>query len=204
MRRVPYARAVPTAEPGARVLTVPNLLTFGRLVSLPTFVSLLRRGDQRSLSRAAWMLAALGASDGLDGWVARRYHQGSELGKVADPLVDRALVATATVGALRARVVPRWFVTVVAARELCAAGGAAVLAASGRRRLEVSRTGKAGAFAMMAALPLFILGGPPGGGRRALRFAGWVCGAAGQVLGWSALVGYLRSAQGAPEPAGAD
>ncbi len=195
---------MPTAEPGARVLTVPNLLTFGRLASLPTFVSLLRLGDRRSRSRAAWVLAALGASDGLDGWVARRYDQGSELGKVADPLVDRVLVATAIVGAMRAGVVPRWFVRLVAAREVCAAGGAAVLAASGRRRVEVSRTGKAGAFAMMVALPLFILAGPPSEDRRAMRAAAWFIGGAGQVLAWSALAGYLRSPGGRPGPDGAD
>src|SRR6476646_10481687 len=67
-----------------RVLTIPNLITAGRLACIPIFVYLLFGRDNRAA--AAWLLAVLGMTDWVDGWAARRLGQVSQLGKVLDPL----------------------------------------------------------------------------------------------------------------------
>ncbi len=75
--------AVATGTGQDRILTVPNLITLVRLCMLPVFLWLLFGADDQS--SAAWLLAALGITDFLDGYIARRFDQGSELGKILDP-----------------------------------------------------------------------------------------------------------------------
>jgi cardiolipin synthase len=177
-----------------RIWTVPNALTALRLACLPVFVSLLAKPEGKGRAAAAFLLGGLGITDSLDGYVARRFHQVSSLGKMADPLVDRALVLTATGGALVVGAIPPWFVGVVLAREAVVAGGGAVLALSGGARLEVSRAGKIGAFGMMVALPLFILGSSSSRWRGEARTLGWVAAGWGQVFAWGAAAGYVPQA----------
>src|SRR3954466_1646006 len=80
----------------SRVLTIPNLISVARLLCVPVFLWMLwephpaRRG-------AAVLLAVLGATDWVDGWIARHFDQGSELGKILDPTADRALLVAAAV-----------------------------------------------------------------------------------------------------------
>lgn len=188
------AREVSEPSLAGRLLTVPNVLTALRLACLPAFISLLARPDRRGRVAAAVLLGVLGATDGLDGYIARRFDQVSDLGKVADPLVDRVLVFSAARGALAAGAVPAWLVGVVLAREAVVAGGAAALALSGAGRLEVSRAGKAGTFAMMVALPLFIIGSSSSRWRNPARKVAWVAAAVGQAFAWAATFGYLPRA----------
>jgi cardiolipin synthase len=174
-----------------RVLTVPNGLTALRLVCLPVFLVLLGQPHGRDLIAAACMLAALGVTDGLDGYVARHFHQVSSLGKLADPFVDRALVLSAVIGALAVGAVPWWLVAIVLLREALVLAGAVVLALAGARNLDVSLAGKAGAFAMMVALPLFLLGHAPFRGHEVADGAAWVAVCIGQVFAWYAAVQYI-------------
>jgi cardiolipin synthase len=175
-------------------MTVPNALTAFRLACLPVFGLLLVKPEGKGRRAAAYLLATLGISDGLDGYIARRFNQVSALGAVADPLVDRALVLSATGGALAIRAVPRWFVGVVLAREVVVAGGGAALALTGAGRLEVSRAGKLGAFGMMVALPLFILGASSSRWRRQAKALAWVAAGCGQGFAWGAAAGYVPQA----------
>jgi cardiolipin synthase len=177
-----------------RVLTVPNALTAFRLACLPVFGLLLAKPGGGGRRAAAYLLAALGISDGLDGYIARRFNQVSSRGAAADPLVDRALVLSATGGALAIGAVPPWFVGVVLAREVVVAGGGAALALTGAGRLEVSRAGKAGAFGMMVALPLFILGASSSRRGRQARAMAWVAAGCGQGFAWGAAAGYVPQA----------
>src|SRR5215212_6342193 len=72
-----------------RFVTAPNLFTLVRLCCIPLFLYLLFGLDHRA--GAAWLLGGLGATDWVDGWLARRLHQTSEFGKVFDPTADRLL-----------------------------------------------------------------------------------------------------------------
>lgn len=75
-----------------KVITVPNLLTFLRMALIPVFASLLFYGYS-TLALIVFIIA--GISDGIDGFIARRYEQESELGTVIDPIADKLLMTTA-------------------------------------------------------------------------------------------------------------
>ena len=100
---------------GARIVTVPNLISLGRLACVPVFVWLL--ADDELLAAAA-LLAVLGATDWVDGWIARHFDQGSELGKVLDPVADRILLLVAGVAPDRQGSVPLVVGILVLAREV--------------------------------------------------------------------------------------
>ncbi len=184
-------------EPAAgedRVLTVANAFTALRLLCVPLFVVLLAQPHRRYWWAAAVLLAVLGATDWVDGQLARRLHQVSTVGKVLDPTADRVLLVVAAAGILAVGAVPVWVAVVALTREALVAGTAVVLALAGARRIDVVLVGKAGTFGLMCALPLFLAGhaahrlagngrgagvggGDPGhgpllGGRRGLRAPG--------------------------------
>ena len=79
-----------------RFLTAPNLFTLLRLCCLPLFLYLLFGRDNRA--GAAWLLGGLGATDWVDGWLARRFDQVSEFGKIFDPTADRLLFIVGITG----------------------------------------------------------------------------------------------------------
>lgn len=140
---------------GRRVVTLPNLVTLTRLACLPLFLWLLFGREDRAV--AAWLLAALGATDWVDGYLARHLGQTSELGKVFDPVADRLLFFVGAGGILADGSVPTWFAIVVLAREALVAGTTVVLAMLGSRRIDVTWWGKAGTFGLMVAFPLFLV-----------------------------------------------
>lgn len=180
-----------------RILTVPNALTAVRLACLPVFVVLMAQPDGSGLLAAACLLAGLGVTDGLDGYVARHFDQVSSLGKVADPLVDRGLVLTAVIATVAIGAIPVWLVVLVLAREALVLAGGAALLLWGAKRIDVSWAGKAGTFGMMVALPLFIAGHAPFRWHAEAEWAAWVAAAWGLALGWYAAIGYLPRARAA-------
>jgi cardiolipin synthase len=135
-------------------LTLPNAITLARLACLPVFLWLLFGQEDRAA--AAWLLAALGVTDWVDGYLARHLGQVSELGKVLDPVADRLLFFVGAGGILVDGSVPTWFAVVVLAREALVGGATLVLAALGARRIDVTWFGKAGTFGLMVAFPLFL------------------------------------------------
>ncbi len=192
-----------------RVLTVPNALSALRLACLPAFVVLLAQPHDRGRLAAAFLLGAAAFTDLLDGYIARHFDQVSTLGKMADPLVDRALVLCALVGATVIGALPIWLVVVVALREgVVLAGSGLLFFFSRTTRIDVSRAGKAGALGMMMALPLFIMAHAPFRYHEAALVVAWVTVGAGQLLAWAAVVQYVPQARaawaegrrGAPEP----
>ena len=76
------------------ILTIPNLLTFLRMALVPVFASLLFYGY---FGWALFVFFFAGVSDGVDGFVARRFNQQSELGTILDPIADKFLMTTAFV-----------------------------------------------------------------------------------------------------------
>lgn len=195
------------------MLTVPNLLTAFRLACLPVFVYLLAQPRGHDLLAAGFLLGGLGITDTLDGGIARRFHQESNIGKVADPLVDRLLVLCAVVGGALVGALPWWFLALVLLRELLMLAGGVVLAFYGLRQMDVSRTGKAGALGMMIALPWFLIGHAHFRLHSEFTVGAWVAAAAGLVMAWAAAAGYVPQARraladsrrgaGTPAPASA-
>jgi cardiolipin synthase (CMP-forming) len=137
-----------------QVLTLPNLITLARLACLPVFLWLLFGKEDRAA--AAALLALLGITDWVDGYLARHLGQVSELGKVLDPVADRLLFIVGAGGILIDGSVPTWFAVTVLVRETLVGGATLVLAALGARRIDVTWFGKAGTFGLMIAFPLFL------------------------------------------------
>jgi cardiolipin synthase len=141
------------------------------------------------------LLAALGATDGVDGYLARHLGQVSDLGKVLDPVADRLLLVTAALSVIAVGAIPVWFAVVALAREAVVAGGFTVVVALGGRRLDVSWWGKAATFGLMCALPLFLAGHSNVGWHGVAEGAAWVVSGPALVFGWVAVLRYVPEAR---------
>jgi cardiolipin synthase (CMP-forming) len=176
-----------------RVLTAPNVITLVRLLCIPVFLWLLF-GLHRQTAAAA-LLAALGATDWVDGFVARRYHQVSTLGKVLDPTADRLLVGTAVIAVMVYGAVPLWFGLATIVRELLVSAMVVLLAVLGAARIDVLWVGKAGTFGLMFAYPAFLLGDGTATWQEPVRVIAWVTGLTGLALAWWAAASYVGPAR---------
>jgi cardiolipin synthase len=176
-----------------RIVTVPNAITLVRLACIPVFLWLLFGAHRQSA--AAVLLAVLGATDWIDGFVARRFHQVSTWGKVLDPVADRVLVVTAVIAIVVHGAVPVWFGAATLAREVVVSGAVLLLASLGAARIDVLWVGKAGTFALMFSYPAFLLGDGSAGWQGPVRVIAWVTGIVGLTLAWIAAASYVPVAR---------
>ena len=134
----------------SRALTPANQITILRLVFVPVFAILVieRRYD--------WALAILGIaalSDGLDGLVARIFHQESPLGMALDPIADKILMTTASLALSFRGILPWWFTILVISRDVAILATALLISlVSGYRPFRPSILGKASTAVQVATL----------------------------------------------------
>jgi cardiolipin synthase (CMP-forming) len=166
-----------------------------RLLCVPLFLWLLFGAGRQTA--AAILLAVLGATDWIDGFLARRLGQVSTLGKVLDPLADRILVVTAVLAVAVQGAVPAWFAAATLSREVLVSGAVLWLAALGSARIDVLWVGKAGTFGLMFAYPAFLLANGSAGWQVPIRDIAWVTGIIGLVLAWIAALSYIGPARAA-------
>ncbi|MBM3507279.1 MAG: CDP-alcohol phosphatidyltransferase family protein [Alphaproteobacteria bacterium] len=102
-------------------MNIPNLITFGRLIAVPVTIWLIL-GNQ--LAIAFWVFVAAGISDALDGWIAKRFDLGTELGRYLDPIADKALLVAVYMTLGAAGHLPDWLVILVVFRDAAILGGA--------------------------------------------------------------------------------
>ena len=138
-----------------RILTIPNVVSFIRLLGIPVFWWALLGKDDVTL--AAWLVFAIGWTDWIDGYLARRLNQVTELGKLLDPIADRLLIASALIGGLIVGVLPPWFGWGLIAREVLVGIVALTLAVRGGGTIEVRYIGKLATFLLYGAIPAFYL-----------------------------------------------
>lgn len=112
----------------ASLLTWPNLITFGRLCAVPLAFWLV---IQQRYFAAFILFCAAGASDAVDGWLARRNGGGNRLGALLDPVADKALLVTMYVTLAAVGALPSWLATLVVFRDLVIVGGVITLAILG-------------------------------------------------------------------------
>jgi cardiolipin synthase len=179
-----------------RILTWPNVISVVRLLCIPVFCWLL---FDESRVAAFVLLAVLGATDWVDGWIARRFDQATDLGKILDPTADRLLLLAAAISLIVDGAVPIWVGVAVLAREALVGGATLALAVAGAARIDVQWVGKAGTFGLMFALPGFLLVDvlDPGAGRDAAEVLTWIATIGGLVLSYYAAARYVPLARDA-------
>jgi cardiolipin synthase (CMP-forming) len=139
---------------GTQVVTLPNVLSFLRLVGVPVFLWLILSG------RDGWALAVLmasGISDYLDGKIARHYGLVSRIGQLLDPLADRLYIVSTLVGLAYVDIIPWWLVAILLAREVFGSILLLVVRRYGYVGLPVHFIGKAATFDLLYAFPLLLL-----------------------------------------------
>lgn len=148
----------------SRIVTLPNLLTVFRMVLIPVFVSLLFY--QRFVLALAVFVSA-GVTDGLDGLLARRFNQKSQLGTILDPIADKLMLVTAFVVLSMRSVfpqplpshlpVPFWVTVAVISRDVfILVGAAAINIVTGFRGFRPSILGKINTFVQIVAIGAII------------------------------------------------
>ncbi len=101
-------------------MTIPNLITVLRLLLVPVIVWLLGAGH---FTAAFWVFVAAGISDGIDGFLARSFDMGSELGGYLDPIADKALLVSIFVILAMIGEIPLWLTLMVVSRDILIVGG---------------------------------------------------------------------------------
>jgi cardiolipin synthase len=187
------------------VLTVPNAISAARLVMVPVFAVLLaRRADVAALV----VLMVSGASDWLDGVLARRLHQVSRLGALLDPAADRLFILVTIVALAWRGVVPWWLVVALVARDVALGVVQLVLVRRGWAPLQVHAAGKAATWMLLYAFPFLLAADLMSGAWQfVLTALGWGTALWGVALYWVSGGVYLyqaqqvvRSSPGRPDP----
>ena len=173
-----------------RVLTIPNALSVLRVVGVPVFLwAILARHDALALA----VLTVSGASDYLDGKIARRFGLVSRVGEVLDPVADRLYILSTLLGLAWRDIIPWWLVVVLLMREVFLVGVLVTARRGGLAEMPVHFIGKAATFNLLYAFPLLLLAGGSGAVAEVARPVGWGFAWWGMVLYW--LAGILYAVQ---------
>ncbi len=180
-----------------RILTIPNVLSFLRLLGVPLFLWLVL--VPQADGWAFVLLVVSGITDYLDGTIARATGQISRLGQLLDPLADRLYIAATLVGLAIRGIVPWWLVLVLLSRDLVLALVLALLKRRGIVGLPVHFLGKAATFCLLWGFPMLLLGAGATGTTFTLaevaRDVGWAFAIWGTALYWWAGILYLEQAR---------
>jgi len=152
----PEALAAPQpARPSSAIVTVPNAISLARLVLMPVCAWLLATEHYAS---GLVLTALVGATDWVDGWLARRIGQVSRVGQLLDPFADRLLIASVAIALVVRGVLPWPAVALLIGRDLVLLAGWPILKRRGVEPPEVVWVGKAATFDLLFALPLLVMG----------------------------------------------
>jgi cardiolipin synthase (CMP-forming) len=174
--------------------TIPNAFTLVRLLLLPVFLYVLFGLENRAA--AAWMLGALGATDWVDGYLARRLGQVSEFGKIFDPTVDRLLFLVATTAIIIDGSIPLWFALAVLAREILVGLMMATATVVYKMpRIDVTYWGKLATFLLMFSVPGFLMGNSDMPGAAGFEIIAWALGIPGLILSYWTAIAYIPQVQ---------
>lgn len=187
----PVGTTPPPAPSSGRVLTLPNAISALRLLLVPVFTALLLQGHDLW---ALVVLAVSGASDWLDGVLARRLGQQTRLGELLDPAADRLFILVTLVVLTLRDVVPLALTIGIIGRDLLLCVVLAVLMAARVGPLPVHFGGKAGTFALLYAFPLLLLATWEGAVGAVAGVVGWAFAWWGVALYWLAAGIYLGQA----------
>lgn len=144
--------------PSNKIFTISNVITFIRLVLTGVFLYLFVTDHSRYVALAVYAVAA--STDWLDGQIARATKTVSWLGKVMDPVVDRALLFTGVVGLVARGELPAWTCALIIGRDVYLAAGGFVVRRFHRRPIDVVYVGKAATALLLTGFSFMLLGVP--------------------------------------------
>jgi cardiolipin synthase len=160
-----------------RVLTLPNAISALRIAMIPVFVLLIVDPDTSAAGLV--LFAVVVATDWVDGVIARRTGQVSELGKVLDPVADRLAIAAGIIALAVAGLFPWWAAALIIGRDLVVLAAGAYALSRRRVRLDVRWVGKVATFSLMVAVPAIAWGALELPLAPAATVIGWAAFAAG-------------------------
>ena len=155
------------------MVTIPNLLTLLRALGIPIFLYLVL--VEKEMGWAVLTLVIAGATDYLDGKVARALKQESRFGELMDPAVDRLYIATVLIAMYVTQALPFIVLLTIVVRDLALGVMLIVMKSRGIAPFKVTYLGKAATFNLLYALPLLLLTDSS---------SGWVADAS-FIFGWS-------------------
>jgi cardiolipin synthase len=172
------SQPAPSIETSNRIFTIPNVISFIRLLGVPLFLYLLL-GPHHDVA-AVIVLMVGGTTDWVDGYVARRMNSVSRLGELLDPFADRLYILATLLGFTVREVVPWWFTIALLSREVVVGVALLILRRHGYGPPPVHYVGKTATFVLLAAFPILLLA------HAVPSIDGWA-GPIGWGLGWWAL-----------------
>ncbi len=171
-----------------RIWTVPNVISFIRLMFVPIFYWLLVTGQD---GPALTVLIIATASDFIDGFIARTYNQVTTLGALLDPASDRLFIAASVLGLAVRGMIPLPLLIVIMSRDLLLLAIVLIRGVRVRDFPRVNFVGKTATFVLFVAFPVIVLSHVFLTAAIPLAVLGWILGASGAVLYWVAGFTYL-------------
>jgi cardiolipin synthase (CMP-forming) len=145
-----------SAPGSSAILTIPNALSLLRILLIPVFCYLI---VHEPTTRAGLTLyGAVMATDWVDGWIARRTGQVSELGKILDPVADRLAILAGLIALIVRGAFPLWAALLIIVRDVAILIVGSVLLSRRRIRIDVRGLGKIATFSLMTAVPCIAWG----------------------------------------------
>ena len=161
------------------IVTVPNILSFARIATIPLFCWLAANEGTR-----VWgilLFAVVVSTDWVDGYVARRTGQVTELGRILDPVADRLAIAAGLLTFAIAGIFPFGAALLILVRDVVVVLGGVVLLWGRNIRVEVRGIGKIATFSLMAAIAWIAWGNADGPLGDVLLVGGWLAYVVGIV-----------------------
>jgi cardiolipin synthase (CMP-forming) len=154
------------------VITVPNILSFARIALIPAFCWL--SANERTRLWGILLFAVVVSTDWVDGYVARRTGQVSELGRILDPVADRLAIGAGLLTFAISGIFPFWAALLILVRDVTLLLGGAALLWGRDIRVEVRWIGKIATASLMAAIAWIAWGNAGGPLGEVLLVGGWL------------------------------
>jgi cardiolipin synthase len=165
-----------------RILTIPNALSFVRLLLVPVFLWLVLGPRWDVLALVVLMVS--GITDYLDGKLARKFNQISKIGAILDPVADRFFILAVVIGLGYRDIIPWWLAVILPMRDVFLFSLVPFLRTRGYSSLPVHFLGKAATASLLYAFPLLLLGDATGTVADLANVFGWAFTVWGVALYW--------------------
>ena len=168
-----------TVPASSAVVTIPNALSLARIALIPLFCWLIAQEETRLWGIVLFALVV--STDWVDGYVARRTGQVSELGKILDPVADRLAIAAGLLTFAIVGIFPFWAALLILIRDVGLLLGGAMVLWGRNIRIDVRWIGKIATFSLMAAIAWIAWGNAGGALGEVFLVGGWLAFTVGIV-----------------------